>query len=76
MDRGGWWATVHGVTEGRTQLKQQHTHSHTHTHTHTHANQCSWVSVLKADQGKGDQEENPSSNRKKRKERKTHEGKY
>ena len=22
MDRGAWWATVHGVTESQTQLKQ------------------------------------------------------
>ena len=22
MDRGAWWATVHGVTESRTQLKE------------------------------------------------------
>ena len=22
MDRGGWWATVHGVTQSRTRLKQ------------------------------------------------------
>ena len=59
-----------------TLLPSPNTVTLTHTHTHTHANQCSWVSVLKAAQGKGDQEENPSSNRKKRKERKTHEGKY
>ena len=22
MDRGAWWATVHGITKSRTQLKQ------------------------------------------------------
>ena len=27
MDRGAWWATVHGVTKSRTQLKQLSTHS-------------------------------------------------
>ena len=25
MDRGAWWATVHGVTKGWTQLSSQHT---------------------------------------------------
>ena len=29
MDRGAWWATVHGVAKNRTRV------SHTHTHTHT-----------------------------------------
>ena len=29
MDRGAWWATVHGVAKGQTQLS-------VHTHTHTH----------------------------------------
>jgi len=27
MDRGAWWATVHGIAKSRTQL-------YTHTHTH------------------------------------------
>jgi len=35
MDRGAWQATVHGVTESRTQLSDFHTHTH-NTHTHTH----------------------------------------
>ena len=26
MDKGAWWATVHGVTESQTQLKQLSTH--------------------------------------------------
>ena len=30
MNRGAWWATVHGVT------KESDTTEHTHTHTHTH----------------------------------------
>ena len=30
MDRGGWWATVHGVTKSWTRLSR---HAHTHTHT-------------------------------------------
>ena len=40
MDRGAWWATVHGVAKGQIQLS---THTHTHTHTHTFS---SFVSVL------------------------------
>ena len=37
MDRGAWWATVHGVAKSQTWLKTNtHTHIHTHTHTHTH----------------------------------------
>ena len=38
MDRGAWRATVHGVTQSRTQsnLARAHTHAHAHTHTHTH----------------------------------------
>ena len=40
MDRGAWWATVHGVTKSWTQLSMHtraraHTHTHTHTHTQT-----------------------------------------
>ena len=31
MDRGAWWATVHGVTKSQTRLN---TYTHTHTHTH------------------------------------------
>ena len=34
MDRGAWWAAVHGVTKSRTWLSA-YTHTHTHTHTHT-----------------------------------------
>ena len=30
MDRGAWWAIVHGVAKG------SDTTEHTHTHTHTH----------------------------------------
>ena len=36
MDRGTWWAIVHGVAKGQIQLKQLSTRTHTHTHTHTH----------------------------------------
>ena len=32
MDRGTWWATVHGVTKSQTSLNDS-THTHTHTHT-------------------------------------------
>ena len=34
MDRGSWWATVHGVLKNQTQLSN---YTHTHTHTCTHA---------------------------------------
>ena len=33
MDRGDWWAIVHGVAESGT---AEHTHTHTHTRAHTH----------------------------------------
>ena len=33
MDRGVWWAIVHGVTKSWTWLSAQ-THTHTHTHQH------------------------------------------
>ena len=26
MDRGAWWAAVHGVTKSRTQLRDKHFH--------------------------------------------------
>ena len=34
MDRGAWWAAVHGITKSQTQLTVS-VHTHTHTHTHT-----------------------------------------
>ena len=34
MDGGAWWATVHGVTESRTQHKQLRTHAHTMEENH------------------------------------------
>ena len=35
MDRGAWWATVHGGCKdlGTTELLSKHTHTHTHTYT-------------------------------------------
>ena len=33
VDRGAWWATVHGVAKSQTQLS---THTHTHTDTWSH----------------------------------------
>ena len=36
MDKGAWWATVHGVT--KSQDTTEHTYAHTHTHTHSHRN--------------------------------------
>ena len=35
MDRGAWWATVHGVIKSWMRLEELNTHIHTHTHTHT-----------------------------------------
>ena len=34
MDGGAWWATVHGVTESRTQHKQLRMHAHTMEENH------------------------------------------
>ena len=34
MDRGAWWATVHGVTKSWTQLKQFSTHTYTYMYIH------------------------------------------
>ena len=31
MDRGIWWATVHGVAKSWTQLSNTHTHTHSTT---------------------------------------------
>ena len=28
VDRGAWWATVHGPSKNRTRLKTEHTHTH------------------------------------------------
>ena len=37
MDRGAWWATVHGFAElDTTEHARACTHTHTHTHTHIH----------------------------------------
>ena len=36
MDRGAWWATVHGIAKSQKRLSEgEHVHTHTHTHTHT-----------------------------------------
>ena len=35
MDRGAWWATVHGVATVTMTEGTAHTHTHTLTHTHT-----------------------------------------
>ena len=37
MDRGAWWATVHGVAKSRTQLSDQ---VHTHVYTSLSFIQC------------------------------------
>ena len=36
LDRGAWWATVHGVSKNLIRLSM-HAHTHTHTHIHTYA---------------------------------------
>ena len=41
MERGAWWATVHGVTKTWTRLRGwMRARAHTHTHTHTHTRSC------------------------------------
>ena len=36
MDRGVWWAIVHGVSKNHAHMRTcVRTHTHTHTHTHT-----------------------------------------
>ena len=46
MDRGAWWATVHGVTKSWTQLGMcVCTHTHTHIHTHIHIHTCSFADI-------------------------------
>ena len=44
MDRGAWWATVHGAAESQTQLSERVCTDTTHTHTYTHSIRVnSWV---------------------------------
>ena len=48
MDRGAWWAIVHGDAKSWTLLSARtrthtHTQMHTHTHTHTHTHKESHV---------------------------------
>ena len=35
MDRGAWWATVHGVSKSRTRLKRLSTHARTRVAAHS-----------------------------------------
>ena len=41
MDRGAWWAIVHGGCKGSDPTEYTHTHTHTHTHKFS-----SFVSIL------------------------------
>ena len=36
MDRGAWWATVHGGHKKLDMTEHAHTYTHTHTHTQSH----------------------------------------
>ena len=45
MDKGGWWASVHGISKNQTWLctrARAHTHTHTHTHTHSVERRGGW----------------------------------
>ena len=46
MDRGAWWAIVHGVTKNRTWLSDQHTHTNTHIHTYNFKISCVFAKSL------------------------------
>ena len=55
MDRGAWWATVHGVAKSWTQMKQLNTHIHTHTYMHIY-NYLHFIGEeVEAQRGKGAQ---------------------
>ena len=48
MNRGAWWAIVHGVAKSQTQLSAR-AHTHTHTHTYTLCSKRefgSWLGAL------------------------------
>ena len=46
MNRGAWWATVHGVAKSWTQLSDR-AHTHTHTHTEWALMQSDWCPYKK-----------------------------
>ena len=46
MDRGAWWAPVHGVAKQSDRTEQLRVCTHTHTHTHIHTFSLVVLSVL------------------------------
>ena len=44
INRGAWWATVHGGHKESDMTERARTRAHTHTHTHIH----SWLQMKKA----------------------------
>ena len=48
MERGAWWAAVHGVMNSQTQLSvRTHTRARAHTHTHTHTTRrCTEFNII------------------------------
>ena len=53
MDRGAWWATVHGVVKSQAQLKRLSTHAQTHMESPPRA----WTEEARRAQGTGREQE-------------------
>ena len=52
MDRGAWWATVHGVTKSRTRLRLLSTHMCTRSRGEEGLGEGNWEGVLRYLMGK------------------------